>query len=501
MSRNSRRRRQRKRGVQEPAAISSADPRASAMTADSAYASVGGGPVTKGILATSETTQVEGNVLGQPTSHTVTLTQYTGPIDNSSPEAELSPELSKDTHDISRLDGDIDMQFFDVMTAHRKYIRCFVEEYIQKYFGSFYYRVAIRDRQASRLCQSLNAYFHARQSISDTTLLAAIEKKMAALDATYFDLFINASDTTQLLDLNSSDRHFHMSLLAAVQECEIYEEDANWPSADAYATAFFNRIIEDVQFILFEGHQGTFVEDRTTADRLQPGFSRVKDIAARITPFKRAYYLGILASMLGAKYIEQMGRRVFLERAQLAGYRPVPTDIDFDNNLSEEDLEVELGRPSSDHMRVLMNETKWLFASAAATLRAIELLLANLRSTSMLLGHISVEKYAQLFGEFITNNTTGTGGSERNGANNAYIANLRTISQTPDLDDPHKRLEALTRVPAENVDVIQQEQPHIQTRIDALELEVADIRKTMREMAGMHHDLREVLVILKSNKF
>ncbi|KAJ1721330.1 hypothetical protein LPJ53_004131 [Coemansia erecta] len=574
-------------------------------------------------------------------------------IHNLSPESELSPELSKDTHDISRLDGDIDMQFFDVMAAHRKYIRSFVEEYIQKHFGSFYYRVAIRDRQASRLCQSLNAYFHAHQSISNATLLAAIEKKMATLDATYFDLFINASDTTQLLDLNSSDRHFHMSLLAAVQECKIYEDDANWPSADAYATAFFNRIIEDVQFILFEGHQGTFVEDGTTSAGSQTRFSRVKDIAARVTPFKRACYLGTLASMLTAKYIGQMGRKVFLERAQLAGYRPVPTDIDFDNNLSEEDLEVELGRPSSDvairgelhsmimemmpyttnestmiamqraievynraivdhvesqrgeigraftnadakiattphppdgrvldaishskgtmavdtvcvlarwlselwfdrlkgdllgallvdrqlrpvplndvrrwifedhspsghciafaintrlysylkHMRVLMNETKWLFASAAATLRAIELLLANLRSNSVLLEHVSVEKYAQLFGEYITSNTTSAGGPERSSTNAAHVANRQAISQTPDLENPHKRLEALTRAPAENAAGIQHEQPYIQTRIDALELEVADIRKTMREMAGMHHDLHEVLQILKSNNF
>ncbi|KAJ1851341.1 hypothetical protein LPJ73_003067 [Coemansia sp. RSA 2703] len=476
---------------------------------------------------------------------------------------------------------------------------------------------------------------------------------MAALDATYFELFISASDTSQLLDLNSSDRHFHMSLLAAVQECKIYEDDDNWPSADAYATAFFNRIIEDVQFILFEGHQGTFVNDRISASSSQPESSSAKDIAARITPFKRAYYLGILASILSAKYIEQMGRRVFLERAQLAGYRPVPTDVDFDNNLSEEDLEIELGRPSSDvairgelhsmimemmpyttnestmiamqraievynraivdyvdgqqgeikrffandiaratavpnslnsrvldvisrskgtmnidtvcmlarwlselwfdqlkddllnvllidrqlrpvslnevrrwifedhspngrcfaftintrlynylkHMRVLMNETKWLFASAAATLRAIELLLANLHSNCVLLRHVSVEKYAQTFGEFVTNNSSYTGGIEKRNTNDAHATNIQAISQTPDFDNPHKRLEALTGAPVDNAAGIQRDQPHIQMRINALEMEVADIRKTMREMAGMHHDIHEVLTILKSNNF
>ncbi|KAJ1647798.1 hypothetical protein LPJ64_000832 [Coemansia asiatica] len=674
MTRNSRSRKQRTRKAQPlPLLFSHKDPRSSATTADSAQVSEG--PAAElcqnpaKIDCKEETAaapepesepepEPEKSILAHPNNHAIAIQQFTDVIDDSSNDAELSPELSKDTHDISRLDGDIDMHFFDVTAAHRKFIRGFVDSYVERYFDTFYFRIAYQDIVSSRLCYPLQAYVYPHQSIADASLLSDLEKDMLVFSA--MDFYGHSQRDTAIdgLNLDSCNHHFHMCLLRAVERCKIYENDANWPSVDAYATAVYNRVIEDMHFIFFESQHSSFAESslngESTSQGLQSGY---KDISSRLTPFKHRFYLGTMATMLTTRYIQKIGRKSFLDRALLYGYRPVPTASDFDNDFSEDDLEMELETPYSDvairgelhnmimelmphvsnestmiamqraievynksiveyidgqsnevsnafvetepkpnqayadqniletirlsggtmtvettcilarwlsdlwfdrlkktvlralmvdhqfgpvpladvrrwifedrspngkcidfilntrlynylkNMRVLMNETKWLFASAAATLRMIELVYVQIQNKG-LLQHASVEGYARIFGEFITKHTTNMQKADRRSApQHADSADACSDSGTSSVAE-HAQNKQRSLVDLEQLNDVSQEEnraangrqplPEDLDRLAILELEVADIRKKIQGVSGMQQDINEILGILRS---
>ncbi|KAJ1992850.1 hypothetical protein GGI04_005924, partial [Coemansia thaxteri] len=129
-----------------------------------------------------------------------------------------------------------------------------------------------------------------------------------------------------------------MCTLRAVQPCNIYVTDSNWPSAAAYATAVYNRIIEDVHYLAFES--------RLSVDSMRS--HRGEDVAARMNRFKRTHYMGIIATRLALKFVQGPGRQVFLARAQRLGYRAVPAAAGYDDNLSEDELAAALDEPASD---------------------------------------------------------------------------------------------------------------------------------------------------------
>ncbi|KAJ1813791.1 hypothetical protein LPJ75_003040 [Coemansia sp. RSA 2598] len=622
-------------------------------------------PAKHGSREEARTPLPEKSILAQPNNHAIAIQQFTDVIDDSSNDAELSPELSKDTHDIRRLDGDIDMHFFDVTAAHRKFIRGFVDSYIERYFDTFYFRIAVQGTTSSRLCYPLHAYAHSHQSIADASLLSELEKDMLVFNAMDFYGRHQRGRSIHDLDLGNCNRHFHMCLLRAVEKCKIYEDDANWPSVDAYATAVYNRIIEDVRFLFFESQHGGFAESSLDEGAANPGFQpECKGAVDRLAPFKHWYYLGIMATMLTTRYVQKAGRQSFIERTLLYGCRPVPTASDFDNNLSEDDLEMELETPASDvairgelhnmimelmpyvsngstmiamqrsievynksvveyvdgqsnevssafaetepkphqryadqniletirlsggtmtvettcilarwlsdlwfdrlkktvlrallvdhqfkpvpltdvrrwifedrspngkcidfilntrlynylkNMRVLMNETKWLFASAAATLRVIELVYAQIQD-KRLLEHASVEGYARIFGEFITKHTAdarrvdrGSAAPRRHSASSMECA--LPVSPSGDTDpgsesgaeqarrqrQPYDALEELSDAPRDRAANGRWLLP--EERLAILELEVADIRKKIQGVSGMQQDINEILGILRS---
>ncbi|KAJ2719634.1 hypothetical protein GGI07_005100 [Coemansia sp. Benny D115] len=268
-------------------------------------------------------------------------------LDDSSNDAELSPEQSKDTHDVSRMDGDIDMCFFDVTAAHRKFIRGFVESYIERFFDSFFFRVAHPAVSTSRLCSPLDHFADGYGSIANPELCNAAEKEMLMQSP----LGVGIDVEHKSLDLELCSHHFHICLLDAVEKCKIYEDDANWPSVDSYAVAVFNRAIEDTHYLVFEGYRPVTSSSASSAfheEDLSRYITRTDDMVARANAYKRAYYMGIMASLLTTRYIQTAGRQTFLERVHLLDYRPVPTAPDFDSCLSEEELESELDKPWSD---------------------------------------------------------------------------------------------------------------------------------------------------------
>ncbi|KAJ2815660.1 hypothetical protein FBU31_006846, partial [Coemansia sp. 'formosensis'] len=258
-------------------------------------------------------------------------------------DAELSPEQSTDTHDFNRLDGDIDMRFFDVPAASRKVIRGFVDSYIERYFDLFFFRATHPSADGRRLCAALQEVTNS--ALTDFELLNEAEQEILCLDVFRFC----GGDSKAQFDINL-DRcslHFHASLLHVVQGVNIYATDANWPSADAYATAVYNRAVEDTHYLAFEGRM------EAIGDRVVPALAATQrawfgSVGLRINQFKRVYYMGVIASRLTGKYIQGAGQHVFMDRVGLFGYRAVPTATDYDDNLDDEDMARELENPTTD---------------------------------------------------------------------------------------------------------------------------------------------------------
>ncbi|KAJ2452702.1 hypothetical protein EV183_002762 [Coemansia sp. RSA 2336] len=247
-------------------------------------------------------------------------------------EVELSPEQSTDTYDLNRLDGDIDIEFFDVTAPTRKFIRDFVEDYVEKHFEVFFYR-AIRPDITDRLYRPASGR---EAQLAQDPLVDELEKELlllGGLDA--------MADPTSRADLHSADLHFHMQFARAILACNIFEGDANWLSANHYATAVFNRMIEDTHYLAFEAI------DPAQPNELSRGvhYWRTSEMAARANAFKRRYLLGIVASQLTTRFVQGPGRRVFLQRVQQCGYEPVPTAADYDDDMDEAALEQAMSSP------------------------------------------------------------------------------------------------------------------------------------------------------------
>ncbi|KAJ2656193.1 hypothetical protein IWW48_005153 [Coemansia sp. RSA 1200] len=288
-------------------------------------------------------------------------------VSDRSKETELSPEQSTDTSDFNRLDGDIDMLFFDVTAASRKFIRSFVDRYIGAFFDSFFFRVAhVRIEDSDRLCIPLERCLDDDISFADNQFLIDLQKEMLAFNA--LDI-ADEDETSKIIDNNSlsnannsrgnghasklksrlskASLHFHICFSHAIEECKIYKDDANWQSANAYATSVFNRAIEDAHYLVFEGLRG--VSGYSSGSGLSAiQYLRTDDMAVRGNRFKREYYMGIVSSHLVTRYVQGSGQQTFMKRVEISGTNPVPTALDFDDNLSEEELESEFETPWSD---------------------------------------------------------------------------------------------------------------------------------------------------------
>ncbi|KAJ2552981.1 hypothetical protein EV175_003106 [Coemansia sp. RSA 1933] len=279
------------------------------------------------------------------------------PVSGGSKDTELSPEQSTDTCDFNRLDGDIDMRFFDVPAVARKFIRNFVDKYIDTFFDSFFCRIAHpRVDDDDRLCQKLEGCLDGDiGGLSDNNLLVRLQKEVLAFDALDIAELCGSGDikgsSGNMEKLRSrfarASLHFHMCFSRAIEECRIYRSDDNWPSANAYATSVFNRTIEDAHYLVFEGLRGTS-EYSSGSGLSSIQYLRTDEMVARANRFKRAYYMGIVASALVSRYVQSDGQQTFLKRIEVSGMHPVPTALEFDDNLSEEELDSELETPWSD---------------------------------------------------------------------------------------------------------------------------------------------------------
>ncbi|KAJ2847697.1 hypothetical protein IWW36_003720 [Coemansia brasiliensis] len=248
-------------------------------------------------------------------------------------EVELSPEQSTDTYDLNRLDGDIDIEFFDVTAPNRKFIRDFVEDYVEKHFEIFFYR-AIRPDISDRLYRPISGN---EVQLAANPLVDELEKELLQLGG-----LDTMADPGSRVDLHGADLHFHMQFARSVLKCNIFEGDPNWLSANHYATAVFNRMIEDAHYLAFEAIDTT---SQLSEISRNVHYWRTGEMSARANAFKRRYLLGIVASQLTTRFVQGPGRRVFLERVHQCGYKPVPTAADYDDDMDEEALQQAMSNP------------------------------------------------------------------------------------------------------------------------------------------------------------
>ncbi|KAJ2077119.1 hypothetical protein H4R24_005319 [Coemansia sp. RSA 988] len=198
--------------------------------------------------------------------------------------------LPQDLTKLDRLDSDIDVRFVNVAGVVRKYVRGFVGDYVEQFFDVFYLRV-MRAGGAAPVREAGSGIGLARSDLA-----VRLEKEMQLLDALH----------GSVLDPVRADLHFHIRFARAVKKCDIREEDKSWTSVNSYATAVYNRMLEDAHRLSLEGLGGTQL---------------------RIDAFKRAHYMGLIAGLLTTRYVQTAGRYMFLQRVARWGYRPVPTVI------------------------------------------------------------------------------------------------------------------------------------------------------------------------------
>ncbi|PIA18460.1 hypothetical protein COEREDRAFT_85420 [Coemansia reversa NRRL 1564] len=239
----------------------------------------------------------DGNVLGLAEAVSVAATAI----------SKLPLDLCK----LDRLDSDIDVHFVNVAGAVRRYVRGFVGDYVEQFFDVFYLRVmraggAVLVRKAD-----------SGMKLAKSELMKSLENEMQLLDALH----------GSVLDPARADLHFHMRFARAVQKCDIREEDMSWPNVNSYATAVYNRMLEDAHRLALESLSNTEL---------------------RIDTFKRTHYMSLMAGLLTTCYVQAAGRHVFLQRVARCGYRPVLT-IPAANAISDEaDTETEAMLPWSD---------------------------------------------------------------------------------------------------------------------------------------------------------
>ncbi|KAJ2806710.1 hypothetical protein H4R20_001587 [Coemansia guatemalensis] len=194
--------------------------------------------------------------------------------------------LPQDLSKLDRLDSDIDVHFVNVSGVVRRYVRGFVGDYVEHFFDVFYLRV-MRAGGAALVREADGGMRLAKSELAE-----GLEKEMQLLDALH----------GSVLDPARADLHFHIRFARAAQKCDIREEDMSWLSVNSYATAVYNRMLEDAHRLALEGLGGAQLS---------------------IDSFKRAHYMGLMAGLLTTRYVQAAGRYVFLQRVAHCGYRPV----------------------------------------------------------------------------------------------------------------------------------------------------------------------------------
>ncbi|KAJ2291187.1 hypothetical protein IWW55_005992 [Coemansia sp. RSA 2706] len=218
------------------------------------------------------------------------------------------------------------------------------------------------------------------------------------------------------VDVENADLHFHMRFSRAVQKCNIYETDANWHSANSYATTVLNRVVEDVHYLAFEGigsaSRVSVCSDGAPIQRMQ-----IDGMAGRMNTYKRMYCTGIVASQLTTRFVQRNGRDVFLGRVARCGFRPVPTAPEYDDGLGEDELEKAM-------------EHAWSDVSIRAELHGLIMALVPYTTTesTMLMMQRAIEVYNKTIVSYLA--------GIRGGLDGAFGAPLEGQGISPQVLDP-----------------------------------------------------------------
>ncbi|KAJ1717937.1 hypothetical protein LPJ61_007028, partial [Coemansia biformis] len=214
-------------------------------------------------------------------------------MDSGVGDEELSPEQPAKPHDVTRIDGDIDMGYLGMSDRRRKFIRRFVEDYVAAFFEAFCYRVR-RDDIAEALCFPAKSSRHSGLATSmQIAQFNAELRQLVVLDnvAGGGGSSSNNGGGGGGIDMASANTHFYIHLARKVHECHIYETDAAWDIASAYATAVFNRMLEDVHFLAFESSAGAAGQHGSRSA-----------VARRMCRFQRVRYTGLMARLATMRY-------------------------------------------------------------------------------------------------------------------------------------------------------------------------------------------------------
>ncbi|KAJ2710004.1 hypothetical protein H4R19_003965 [Coemansia spiralis] len=237
-------------------------------------------------------------------------------LDDGSRDEWLLPEQSTPPHEVTRIDGDIDMDHLDMSSERRKLIRKFIEDYVAAYFGGFCFRIH-RDNIAEALCDI--AQCGAIPDLASSKYRIRIEVEMKRLT--------NCSRST--IDMASANTHFYTYLSRRVCEDHIFPTDTVWGSASKYATTVFNRILEDIHFLAHEGDPRSRGPTWCAAEQ-------------RMCTYQRERHLGFVARVAAMTHVRYTGVRLYFDRIEYCGAAPIPAAAEYDDHLGEEDMEREM---------------------------------------------------------------------------------------------------------------------------------------------------------------
>lgn len=246
---------------------------------------------------------------------------------------------------VNSFDGDIDLQHIGISASTRKEIRTFVHQYIKTYPSDFLYRVAYPGLTESRFCYPLRVFLGPEETFANPELKTVVERELQG----YNNILVDQLQHSLSINMRRSSLNFHFRLQHKLQEFNIFVGDSTWYTADRYGTEYFNRIIEDVNYLAYEEYHGQTHQTATEAEdiSLQPlEHLRAEEVGSRMNNYKRASYMGMVAEELTKFYVHR--NMQVTARATKYGYKPVPTAIDYEEQFDEDVLEEQIQLPCTD---------------------------------------------------------------------------------------------------------------------------------------------------------
>ncbi|KAJ2762616.1 hypothetical protein IWQ56_005004, partial [Coemansia nantahalensis] len=223
-------------------------------------------------------------------------------LDDGAGDEWLLPEQNSPPHEVTRIDGDIDMGHLDMSGERRKLIRKLIEDYVAAYYGGFCLRIH-REDIAVGLCDIAQCAGIA--DLASNKYRARIDVEMRRLTSCH----------GSTIDMASANTHFYTYISGRLCEDHIFPTDTVWGSASKYATSVFNRMLEDVHFLAYEA------DPHSRAERRGPAWRAAE---RRMCAYRRERLLGFVARVSAMTHVRYAGVHLYFDRIENCGAAPIP---------------------------------------------------------------------------------------------------------------------------------------------------------------------------------